>query len=135
MKTKPDTLASIRRDIAEGAAVCRYIKTEEAWYSKTTMAVADPGVVKEWCIGVDALRDGRPDGTYGEFMILWYDLASNGLTMRLGIFSDAFLAARAANIIEPLLELPADATPEQVLAVLDRHGFVDATDRKGPHAI
>ncbi len=86
--------------------------------------LAKPGQVAEIMVSLDS----PGGGTYGEFAIVWYELAGKP-EPRIEAFSDAWRALATRSDLLPALDMLSEGTDKaDVIAVLVSLGFVDKTD-------
>jgi hypothetical protein len=105
-------------------AAFTYVISHEAWYS---------GVVKGREINVQAAHE--EGGVYWEFSVEEVDLGQQQPSIRVKVFDDAFAAFAQIPAFFAALAADQVASLAGVVAVLDRLGAADVTERTGPDGI
>jgi hypothetical protein len=127
------TVADVRSRLASGTARKSISFAEESMYGRdvTMPGAAARSVVKSWWVGVDALTsDGHEDGCLGGWRIDWYQFENTRrLAMEVSVFADGLAALMATGVMEVLLTLGDEPTPQQVRDLFAGLGFEDTTPR------
>jgi hypothetical protein len=104
-----------------------YVLAHESWWAAANQ-VTSPSVY----VHHEAYKpSGARDGVEWEFEIQWLD---GRIRVEFDEFAECVRIERP-DLLHAISELPSAATPEQVVSVLARLGFVDTTDRQRPESL
>lgn len=110
-----------------------YSIQNEAWHYEKLKTVLNDRHVYEIVVMINpGLLEGESGGIDAEFMIRWYSLRGKA-TPQIQPWADSWrFLPQLTDLFAELAQLDIHATPADVIAVLDRIGAVDITQRTSP---
>jgi hypothetical protein len=120
-------------------AVRRFIVEDETWYAHTTIAKRPPNVHAELSFDVRPVDDDVT-GPTGEWSLAWQSYGKNDehVSIRLTVYDEAWDVFVMSGFDEVMAAISLGQisgrcpSPQEVVEVLTRHGWVDDTNRELP---